>query len=162
MAWSRKIKRDVEKYMDMKNKPRPQNCECDNTHEQNKTCCRSCWKAGFRVVNPGVSAPTFQRRTDRIMGLLGGDAEYLLKDAGLDIGDQPKRFIALEKNEQGDILWAMFADDLIKMAREIEQSETTGVERLPVYDLDAPDTNFHTECFVPVWAVTKFVKTPRD
>lgn len=30
---------------------RPKNCECDNTHEQNNTCCMPCWKAGFRTVN---------------------------------------------------------------------------------------------------------------
>ncbi len=29
---------------------RPINCECDNTHEQNNTCCMPCWNAGFRVV----------------------------------------------------------------------------------------------------------------
>lgn len=23
-------------------------CECDNTHEQNKTVCRFCWNAGIR------------------------------------------------------------------------------------------------------------------
>lgn len=29
---------------------RPENCECDNTHEQQQTCCMPCWKAGFRIV----------------------------------------------------------------------------------------------------------------
>lgn len=104
----------------------------------------------------------FQRRTDRIMGLFGRDADYLLKDAGRTLSYKPKRFIALEKNESGDILWAIFADSKREMAKEIEQSETTGVERLPVYDLDAPDSKFNSECFVPVWAVVKFVATPRD
>ena len=31
-------------------KKRPKNCECDNTHENNKTCCMPCWKKGFRSV----------------------------------------------------------------------------------------------------------------
>lgn len=31
---------------------RPTNCECDNTHEQNHTCCMPCWNAGFRTVAP--------------------------------------------------------------------------------------------------------------
>lgn len=30
---------------------RPKNCECDNTHEQNNTCCMPCWNKGFRTVN---------------------------------------------------------------------------------------------------------------
>jgi hypothetical protein len=30
---------------------RPKNCECDNTHENNNTCCRFCWDKGFRTVN---------------------------------------------------------------------------------------------------------------
>lgn len=29
---------------------RPITCECDNTHEQNDTCCMPCWNAGFRVA----------------------------------------------------------------------------------------------------------------
>jgi hypothetical protein len=29
---------------------RPENCECDNTHKQNDTCCVPCWNAGFRRV----------------------------------------------------------------------------------------------------------------
>lgn len=29
---------------------RPADCECDNTHEQNNTCCMPCWEAGFRTV----------------------------------------------------------------------------------------------------------------
>lgn len=29
---------------------RPLTCECDNTHEQNHTCCRACWAADFRDV----------------------------------------------------------------------------------------------------------------
>lgn len=31
---------------------RPLKCECDNTHENNQTCCRYCWKAGFRSTAP--------------------------------------------------------------------------------------------------------------
>ena len=31
---------------------RPDDCECDNTHEQNDTCCMPCWEAGFRTVAP--------------------------------------------------------------------------------------------------------------
>lgn len=31
-------------------KTRPTDCECDNTHEHNDTCCRPCWSAGFRRV----------------------------------------------------------------------------------------------------------------
>lgn len=103
---------------------------------------------------------TTQRRTDRVMGLFGSQADYLLNEAGVEI--EPKRFVALEKNDSGDILWAIFADSKREMAKEIEQSETTGVERLPVYDLDAPDGKFNSECFVPVWAVVKFVATPRE
>lgn len=34
---------------------RPHNCECDNTHEQNGTCCQPCWEEGFRSV-PGVKS----------------------------------------------------------------------------------------------------------
>ncbi len=34
---------------------RPAKCECDNTHEQNKTCCRACWRLGFRSVAPDES-----------------------------------------------------------------------------------------------------------
>lgn len=26
----------------------PKGCECDNTHEQNQTVCRACWKVGLR------------------------------------------------------------------------------------------------------------------
>jgi hypothetical protein len=43
-------------------KKRPNNCECDNTHEQNKTCCQPCWNAGFRTVAPSEpkeKLPTF-------------------------------------------------------------------------------------------------------
>jgi len=29
---------------------RPEKCECDDTHEQNDTCCRPCWADGFRRV----------------------------------------------------------------------------------------------------------------
>jgi len=32
---------------------RPAKCECDNTHEQNDTCCMPCWRRGFRAV-PGL------------------------------------------------------------------------------------------------------------
>ena len=31
---------------------RPDNCECNNTHEKAGSCCRPCWSAGFRSV-PG-------------------------------------------------------------------------------------------------------------
>lgn len=26
----------------------PTQCECDNTHDQNHTCCRFCWAQGYR------------------------------------------------------------------------------------------------------------------
>lgn len=29
---------------------RPDDCECDNGHEQAETCCMPCWNAGFRKV----------------------------------------------------------------------------------------------------------------
>ena len=32
--------------------PTPSACECDNTHEANKTVCRHCWGAGKRWVDP--------------------------------------------------------------------------------------------------------------
>lgn len=37
---------------------RPEDCECDNTHEQNRTCCQECWEKGFRLVAP--DSPEFE------------------------------------------------------------------------------------------------------
>ena len=33
---------------------RPRNCECDNTHENNRTCCMPCWNEGFRKVPTNI------------------------------------------------------------------------------------------------------------
>ena len=38
---------------------RPLNCECDNTHENNRSCCRPCWAAGFRAVPNPKPATTY-------------------------------------------------------------------------------------------------------
>ena len=43
---------------------RPSNCECDNTHEQNNTCCQPCWRAGFRCV------PFYVSHTDILKDIL--------------------------------------------------------------------------------------------
>lgn len=48
--------------------PRPDNCECDNTHEQNNTCCQPCWNAGFRSVAsaPDMAKELAQLRADKV------------------------------------------------------------------------------------------------
>ena len=38
---------------------RPLNCECDNTHDSAGTCCRPCWKLGYRSTPPSADGLNF-------------------------------------------------------------------------------------------------------
>lgn len=48
---------------------RPASCECDNTHEAVGSCCKPCWRAGFRKTAT-MSNPTFDNDSDAISFVL--------------------------------------------------------------------------------------------
>lgn len=66
---------------------RPLKCECDNTHEAAGTCCRACWRAGYRHVAP--SGPVFDcdsEALDRVMGKASEGSRYHRKAIALAAG----------------------------------------------------------------------------
>lgn len=77
-------------------------------------------------------------------------ADTILKDAGwlfengFKVPAQPQRFTAVERSS-GDIIWAYEADTLQSLAKDIEESETVGVDQVDVYDLDRPGVQFIPE-----------------
>jgi hypothetical protein len=77
-------------------------------------------------------------------------ADTILKDAGwlfengFNVPAQPQRFTAVERSS-GDIIWAYEADTLQSLAKNIEESETAGVDQVDVYDLDRPGVQFIPE-----------------
>jgi hypothetical protein len=71
------------------------------------------------------------------------DAGWLLEN-GFKVPAQPQRFTAVERSS-GDIIWAYEADTLQSLAKNIEESETAGVDQVDVYDLDRPGVQFILE-----------------
>lgn len=69
-----------------------------------------------------------------------------------DVPENPPRFAALERDENGDALYVHLADGLDELKDAIAASETHFVEDVRVHDLDA-DT-----VFVPVWKVGQFIE----
>ena len=70
-------------------------------------------------------------------------AGWLLEN-GYKVPAQPQRFTAVERSS-GDIMWAYEADTLQSLAKDIEESETVGVDQVDVYDLDRPGVQFIPE-----------------
>ena len=71
------------------------------------------------------------------------DAGWLFEN-GFKVPAQPQRFTAVERSS-GDIIWAYEADTLQPLAKDIEESETVGVDQVDVYDLDRPGVQFIPE-----------------
>ena len=71
------------------------------------------------------------------------DAGWLFEN-GFKAPAQPQRFTAVERSS-GDIIWAYEADTLQSLAKNIEESETVGVDQVDVYDLDRPGVQFILE-----------------
>ncbi len=78
---------------------RPNDCECDNTHEQNKTCCRPCWEAGFRTVV----------QTDKVHESKATARPWQCAPAGAQMEKYSQSFAIIEKGKP-NLIAGLFAD----------------------------------------------------
>ena len=100
-----------------------------------------------------------QSRTGRLAETRRERLAALLKDApaienGLTLPKGPPRCVALEQSAFGDILWAYFDDLMTGIIQQLEQSDTSFVDRIRVHDLDtgliyAPKWTIDSLCEVP-------------
>ena len=89
--------------------------------------------------NPSTSNARREYLTDTILK----DAGWLF-DNGYKVPAHPQRFTAVERSSN-DIIWAYESDTLQSLAKDIEESETVGVDQVDVFDLDRPGVQFIPE-----------------
>jgi len=89
--------------------------------------------------NPSTSNARREYLTDTILK----DAGWLF-DNGYKVPAHPQRFAAVERSSN-DIMWAYESDTLQSLAKDIEESETVGVDQVDVFDLDRPGVQFIPE-----------------
>jgi len=89
--------------------------------------------------NPSTSNARRAYLTDTILK----DAGWLF-DNGYKVPAHPQRFTAVERSSN-DIIWAYESDTLQSLAKDIEESETVGVDQVDVFDLDRPGVQFIPE-----------------
>ena len=98
--------------------------------------------------NPSSSNARRAYLTDTILK----DAGWLF-DNGYKVPAHPQRFAAVERSSN-DIIWAYESDTLQSLAKDIEESETVGVDQVDVFDLDRPGVQF-----IPERKIVAFFRT---
>ena len=78
---------------------RPLNCECDNTHENNRSCCPPCWAAGFRAVPNPKPATTYAFTEGQFVRLYHGRPDGTLC---LSVEDEAKKLVESLTPEERD------------------------------------------------------------
>ncbi len=90
-------------------------------------------------------------RKERVQKLLGCSAAI---ENGLELPEHPQRYVALECDVFRDIAWACFGDNLDEIKSSLEESTTTGIERIYVHDLD------EGKLYSPYWTIVRFLELP--
>jgi hypothetical protein len=98
--------------------------------------------------NPSTSNARREYLTDTILK----DAGWLF-DNGYKVPAHPQRFTAVERSSN-DIIWAYESDTLQSLAKDIEESETVGVDQVDVFVLDRPGVQF-----IPERKIVAFFRT---
>lgn len=98
-----------------------------------------------------VTKQSSNPRRNHLFSTILAEPGYLLEN-GYRVEPKPKRFFALELDDCSGKIWAYDGDTLAEIATALNISDTTGVERVEVYDLDNPG-----ELFTPVRRVVAFV-----
>lgn len=93
-----------------------------------------------------------EKRKNKLAELLSGAPAI---EDGLTLPDSPARYVALEQSFLGDTIWAYFADVMTGIMEQLENSDTSFVDRIRVHDLDTDLV------YAPKWIIESICEVPR-
>lgn len=70
---------------------------------------------------------------------------------GLRVPANPPRYVALEQDMFGNTIWAYFEETLDEVKQALEDSDTSHVDRIRIYDVDTGQQ------YLPIWKITDLV-----